>query len=260
MATGSLMIRCMAAASSGPARRSRSRSVLISSMRLHRLFEHRLEHRTIETAGVLVVATAMIAIEKPAATWKFVDCAMAECQAGRRQAKATAYAVMRDLAQRDEGGESEQAFDRGPQIWPAIGFLRGQRPVLRRKAFHRVENDRMLEPKPVVTARAIVALSQTELEQGFVEKFASSVAREGPAGTIGAAHAGREADDRQPGIWVAERRHRRVPPIRMFGSKCVAKRNQPWAEQAISRRFGVRDRREIGGAGATHGASLGGQR
>src|SRR4030095_14951868 len=129
----------------------RSRSVRISSMRLHRLLEHRLEHRAIEAAGVLVVAAAMIAIDQPAATWKFVDCAMSEFLSGGLQAKATANALMRHLAQRYEGGEVGQDIDRGLQILSTIGLLRGQRAVLWRKAFHRVENDRILEPKAVVT-------------------------------------------------------------------------------------------------------------
>jgi len=54
-----------------------------------------------------------------------MDRAMSKSQASGLQSKATANAVMRYLAQGDESGELGQAIDRGPQIWPAIGLLRG---------------------------------------------------------------------------------------------------------------------------------------
>ena len=90
------------------------------------------------------------------------------------------------------------------RIGAAIGFLAGQRLVLRRQAFDRVEDDRALEPQPVGRIGAILALGQPELEQGRVEQLAGIIAGERPPGAVGAMLAGREADDRQPGL--ADRR------------------------------------------------------
>ena len=57
----------------------------------------------------------------------------------------------------------------------------------------------------------------------------------------------RQADDRQPGLGVAERRHRRVPPVGMLGAAFLAERHQPRAQRAVARRFGLRQRGKVGG-------------
>ena len=41
---------------------------------------------------------------------------------------------------------------------------------------------------------------------------------------------------------IAERRHRRVPPVRMLGPQLLAERDEARAERAIARRFGFGDR------------------
>jgi hypothetical protein len=56
----------------------------------------------------------------------------------------------------------------------------------------------------------------------------------------------READDRQPGVAVAECRDRGVPPTRMLGAAFMAKRDQARAQRAIARRLGFWDRGKVG--------------
>ena len=128
--------------------------------------------------------------------------------------------------------------------------------VCRRQAFDRVEDDRALEPQPVRRVGAILALGQPELEQRRVEQLAGIIAGERPAGAVGAMLAGREADDRQPGL-----AGRRTPaPARSTSPGCsarhsLAERDQPRAQRAIARRLGLRDRRQVGGAGELHSRS-----
>src|SRR6476619_5730277 len=68
---------------------------------------------------------------------------------------------------------------------------------------------------------------------------------------------GRKADDSQPGIAVAERRHWRVPPARVLVATFLPEDDQPGTERAIARCLGLRDRRQIGGAGEAHYTDLG---
>ena len=106
-----------------------------------------------------------------------------------------------------------------------------------------------VEPQPVARIGAILALGQAEFEQRRVEQVARKIAGERPAGAVGAMLARREADDRQPRLRIAERRHRRVPPVGMLGAAFLPERHQPRAQRAVARRLGLRDRRQVGGAG-----------
>ena len=67
----------------------------------------------------------------------------------------------------------------------------------------------------------------------------------------------READDRQPRFPVAERRHRRVPPVGMLGAAFLAEGDQPRAQRAVARRLGLGHRRQIGGGGEPIAPDLG---
>ena len=109
---------------------------------------------------------------------------------------------------------------------------------------------RMIAPlssQPVARVGAIFAFREPELEQRRVEQLARIIAGERPPGAVGAVLARREADDRQPRLGIAERRHRRVPPVGMLGAAFVPERHQPRAQRAVARRLGLRDRRQIGG-------------
>src|SRR5687767_2358956 len=110
MAAGSLIMRCIATESSIRARRITSRSVTISSA-MQRLFKHRLEHCRVEPARILVVTAAVIAIDHPLPARQLMLCPVSELTASDGQAEASAQAVMRDLAQRDERRELRQRRD-----------------------------------------------------------------------------------------------------------------------------------------------------
>ena len=109
-----------------------------------------LEHRRVEPPGVLIVAAAVIAIDQRAcrrkactAPWANLALASGTPKLRHRLSCATLPSAMKVVRLR-------QAGDRFHQERAAIGFLDRQRLVLRRQAFDRVEDDRALEPQPVV--------------------------------------------------------------------------------------------------------------
>ena len=91
--------------------------------------------------------------------------------------------------------------------------------------------------------------ARPNLSKRRVEQLAGIIAGERPPGPVRAMLARRKADDREPRVRIAERRHRRVPPVGMLGAALLAERDQPRAQGAVARRLGLRDRRQVGGAG-----------
>ena len=156
---------------------------------------------------------------------------------------------MRDLPERDDDPDLRQRGKRGFEIIAAVRDLRGHRPIARRQAFDRVEHDRPDERQSVVRLAAICALGEPELEQSRVEDFARIVAGERSPGAVRPSPSRGEPDDRQPCVGIAERRHGRVPPVRLLAAKLVAQGHEPRTQWAIARRFGLRDRGEVGGLG-----------
>src|SRR4051794_12377955 len=119
---------------------------------------------------------------------------------------------MGDLAERDQDADPGQRRQRSLEIGAAGRDLLGDRLVAGREAFDGVEDDRAIELETIVRVSPIFAPGEAELEQGRVEQLAGIIAGEWPPGPVGALLAGREADDCEPRIAVAERRDRRVPP------------------------------------------------
>ena len=69
---------------------------------------------------------------------------------------------------------------------------------------HRVGDARVDERQPVVRPRIEFAAREAEFDQRRVEQVAGIIAGEGPPGAVGAAQAGRQADDQEPRIDRAE--------------------------------------------------------
>src|SRR5262249_30903215 len=79
---------------------------------------------------------------------------------------------------------------------------------------------------------------EAEFDQRPVQEAARIVAGERTSGAIGAAQAGRQADDQQTRIAWAERRHRRVEPRRLTRAQVAPQRQEARAEGAVARRLG----------------------
>ena len=124
--------------------------------------------------------------------------------------------LMRDAAERHDGAQVRHLGDgrrRGTSrqvlISAGVGLFSGgtQRTALVMRA--------STSSSAVVGPRLVVAAGEAEFDQRRVEQVAGIVAGERPAGAVGAAQAGREADDQQPRVERPEGRHRRVEPVRL---------------------------------------------
>ncbi len=91
-----------------------------------------------------------------------------------------------------------------------------------------------------VLAAAVAALADAGLRIEARAPVLRSAAI-GPAGRAfanGAVLAGREADDAQPALGIAERGDGGVPPVGMLGAQLFTKADEAWAARAIVRGFG----------------------
>ncbi len=115
-------------------------------------------------------------------------------------------------------------------------FLR-QRLILRRKAFHGIEDDNVSRRQTVVRPRFIMALRKSGLQQGGKKKIASEIAGKGAACAVCALLARGKSNHRNTAKGISEGRHGRVPPVRMLGPAFLPQGDQAGAERAIKRRF-----------------------
>ena len=153
---------------------------------------------SVSTPGIGVVARAVIAGEQRD-TADPVAAAVPERM--RRQRGRRARAPSTDARWRRATAP--------PRVWEscAIVGIRNCRQVvisaptrlvLRRHAAHRIGDRRADQLQPVVGPRLETARGEAEADQRAVEQVAGIVAGERPAGAVGAAQAGRQADDQQP--------------------------------------------------------------
>ena len=142
-------------------------------------------------------------------------------------------AVMRHPPQRHDRAQARHFGDLGGQE-PAAGLaLRRRRLVFRRHASDRVGDPAVDQGEAVIGALVIDAAREAEFEQGRVEQVARIVAGEGPPGPVGAAQAGRQADDQQPRVARPEWRDRRIEPGRFARAPRLAKSDQARTERAV---------------------------
>ncbi len=72
---------------------------------------------------------------------------------------------------------------------------------------HRIADPAIDQRQPVIGPRLIDAFGKAVFEQRGIEQIAGVIAGERPSGAIGALHAGRQPDNQQPTVGIAERRH-----------------------------------------------------
>ena len=94
---------------------------------------------------------------------------------------------------------------------PAPLQLLASRAIARRRAARSRGDVAVAEPKPVVPAHRCRLVGEPETMEGFVEPVPARIPREHAPGAIAAVRRGREPHHQQPGLRVAEPRHRPAP-------------------------------------------------
>ena len=201
-------------------------------------FEDLVEHLGGETAGVRVVAGAVIAVGQQQAGRQRVQAAVDErVGAGRPHGQGAQDLIVGALAQRHQDPQVRHDGELGLQERPAGREFQGLGLVLGRQTSHGIGDAAVDEPQPVVRIGPVAALCEAEFQEGRVEEVAGIVAGKRPAGPVGALHARCQSDDQQPGVEFAERADRRILPVWEFALQVVAERREPRAARAVERRL-----------------------
>ena len=198
--------------------------------------EHRAEHLRRQHAGVGVVARAVIAAKTASASPMRVCCRRArtarrDClRAERRRPRCRARC---GRARRWRAGSASRRWSgsrksRQVLISAGVGLFSGgtQRTALVMR--------QSTSSSPSSGARVVVAAREAVTRQRLVEQVAGIVAGERPPGAVGAAQAGREADDQQARVERPERGHRRIEPGRL-AARASPRGRRPAADSAGSR-------------------------
>ena len=88
------------------------------------------------------------------------------------------------------------------------------------------------------TVAYVDAFGETELVYRGVEEVARPVAGKWTPGLVGSGHTGREADDKELGLFIAKRGHSAIEPVGVLRRILLTIGYEPWAELASRRRFG----------------------
>lgn len=150
----------------------------------------------------------MIAVIQRKATGKRMSCAMSKRKCFGRLTERHQGGAMRDCAQCQAGlaASRDEFFQLHLEIsvatfdFPGLGFVR------RGQALDGVGDPAMGERQPVIHRNRFAVAGQAKFVQGLVQQNAGVIAREWPAGAVGAVQSRREADDQQPGCRITERR------------------------------------------------------
>ena len=124
------------------------------------------------------------------------------------QAERKQHGLVRDRAQRENGRRRRKPLELRSQVDVAALHLVGLRLVLGRQALHRIRNAAPGELEPVIDGKRIGAASVALTVEVFVEQDACVIAGEGAARPVRTVNTGRQTDDQQLRLRVAERRHR----------------------------------------------------
>ena len=162
---------------------------------------------------------------------------------------------MSDLPQRNHDSDGWKGSERGFEVIATVCDFERLGLVRRRKAFNGIEDDRALEPEAIVRIAAKFTSREPKLQQRRVKQLPREISGEWPSRPVGPMLPGREANDGEPGVRIAECRNRRIPPVGMFTPQLLPQAHQPRAQRAVARRFGFGERREVGGSELDHSSN-----
>ena len=214
--------------------------------------EHIGKHRRRQAPGVRIVARAVVAIDEIPSIGQRMDRTMRERVSRQPRTGSTKRRVMRNSAERDDDPQIWQSGELPFEEGAAVRDFGGRRLVLGRQAFDAVDDNRPLKAQPIVDARVVNALTQSELGKRREQQVASIVAGKWTPRPVRPMLSGREACEREPSIWIAKGVNRGVPPVGMIDPTLAPKRDKPRTAQAIAGRLGSRQ-----GAYNLHAAAIG---
>src|SRR5688572_24883331 len=135
-------------------------------------------------------------------------------------------------AQRQDDGACPQSGELDSQVRIAVADLLGPRLVAGRHTLHRVGDPTVAKHEAVIRSARLGTARKSELVQRAVEQDSGVIAREGTAGGVRAVQTGRESDDQEPRVGIAERRNRRAVVSRKLLTPRFQKRGETWATLA----------------------------
>ena len=175
----------------------------------------------------------MVRIDHAHAAGQGVLRAVRETVCRELQAEGTQRRAVRDGA---EGQQHRAVRDRrefGREIAIAGGNLRGQGLVAGWHALHRIADPAVDQLQAVVGRNRDRPARQAERVERLVQQDARVIARERPSGRVGAVKPGRQPDDQQPRLRLAEGRHRSAEIVRMLALARGQERSEPRAQRAV---------------------------
>jgi hypothetical protein len=192
--------------------------------------EDGVEGRLGQPPGLRVVAAAVIAVVEDAPVRQHMAGAMGELAGAALQSQCLQHGVVRHQAEREDDarlGRRRQLVRQ--ETVAGLDFTRF-RLVLRRHALHGVGDAAVDQLQAVIRRHGLRPAGEAEAMQGGIQQDAGVVAGERPSAAVGAVIAGREADDEQRRLGIAEGLHRpRViarPLSRRQSSRKSARRGQ----------------------------------
>ena len=162
-----------------------------------------------------------------------VNGAVGEGELRQSQPVSAQETFVRDAPERDDDPQIAERGQRRREITPAGRDLQRRRLVLRGNAANRVDDGAIDQPEAVIRALLVGALGETVLKQRRVQEIAGIVAGKWAPGSVGAAQARRQSDDRDARPLIAESGHGRVMPRGKLATVFGAKLRQPRAGLAI---------------------------
>jgi len=159
--------------------------------------------------------------------------AMRKTERGGLQFEGAKNGLMGDFAKRGNHLKFPQGQDRCGEKGAAIVNFGWCGLVLRRHTAHGIGDHARHEAQAVAARRLVSAGGEAIIDQSLVKKLAGEIASEGPAGAVCAAEAGRQANDEELGVARAERRNRRIVPLRLSVSQRITELYEARAKGAV---------------------------
>ena len=179
-----------------------------------------IEHRLGKTPGVQVIPGAVVAVRQSEAG-KIVEDTVGEGHGRLPVAENRDGRPVGDAAQRQDHLESWHRFNFSLQIAAACGDFRSEGFVAGGKTADRVGDAAVGEDEAVVRVFRVVPRGKAVAEEGWIEDVAGGVAGERPPGAVGPVPPRCQANDEQPCVRFAKRRHRGVVPAGVFVTQIV---------------------------------------
>jgi hypothetical protein len=192
----------------------------------------------------------MIAVGEKQAERQGVQPAVLEREERTAKPERGEHCMVRDGTESEDRAEPGHRADLGDEKPAAVCDFALLGLVERRNTPHSIGNARSSQFETVIRTGRIAALRKAELTQGLIQEITSIIAGEWASGPVRSSQTGRESDDQQLGLQIAERRYGGVEPSRVGPDLGLPESRQAWAETTIRRWQGHRGRK-------THASSTG---